>query len=75
MISLNVLGVLGVLNALNEVNMSMEASLDCWALFSNFSFSEIMTLRLFFANAGRDRRTDRPTDGRTDPHIEMRGRI
>ena len=22
-----------------------------------------------------DRWTDRPTDGRTDPHIEMRGRI
>ena len=37
---LNVLGVLGVLNVLNVVhvlNMPMDASLACWALFNELS--------------------------------------
>ena len=37
---LGVVGVLSVLNVLNVLDMSMGASLACWALFTNVSWTD-----------------------------------
>ena len=53
----------------------IEMQRDLSDLSAFVRFCQILSDLLISSTGWTDRRTDGPTDGWTDPHIEMRGRI